>query len=53
MTIAEPLPPRGDWMRYWTNVPAERIRERVGDLPHAQQVWSRGRLALGSRHASR
>jgi len=26
--------------------------QRIGELPHPHQVWSRGRLALGSSHAS-
>ncbi|EEA00997.1 phosphonate C-P lyase system protein PhnG [Burkholderia sp. H160] len=31
-------PPRGDWMRYWTNVPAQRIRELAHCLSEKFQV---------------
>jgi alpha-D-ribose 1-methylphosphonate 5-triphosphate synthase subunit PhnG len=33
-----PPPARGDWMRYWTNVPAERIRELAHHLCEQFQV---------------
>lgn len=38
METKSPQPARGDWMRYWTNVPAQRIRELAHCLSEQFQV---------------
>lgn len=38
MTTLAPPPPRSDWMRYWTNVPAVRIRELSRHLAEQYEV---------------
>lgn len=38
MNTMAPRPARGDWMRYWTNVPAQRIRELAHCLSEQFQV---------------
>jgi len=38
MTTVAPSTARGDWMRYWTNVPADRIRELARQFTALYQV---------------
>ncbi len=38
MTTVAPSTSRGDWMRYWTNVPAERVRKLARHLAVQYQV---------------